>query len=554
MKLSEAKTATECELVMAALSRQRKQSFSNAGLVKAAKELSTALIKENKSPLAKEAQELLETVRDFLDGFDLSSPTLSILATRFVTPTFDKVGPIEDGVKKRFLTETAPPPINGPNVPRRTITSEQVTTYDNLRNQIISAELTHGKDYYFCYHAQDPRMRIAQDLYRKVVEKYLNVTFPKDFYFFRFPGPNETTFSTYKTATELLVDKILETGMVDDNDAGTKLHMISVNLSLFGSLGHAGEETFHYFQIGKGQTPLDPTAFVKGFFEKFGYDPLWVPLLIKLGEIIDTTEGSMFQIMIPQKMVDDVLYMAHPHGLPFDDELLDDLHYIGDIRYRWSDEEDEGLKREKMNDELTRKLKLFPHRPAPKPKPLKSALKKKQEVIIEDEETIEEKNKRIEDETSTRYRKDLDELTRRTVTRALNGYYRPSLYLDDFGTTPEVLQDKQLETVKNLAEKAPDHIGHGKKSPHELMRIQNRALFMQARLLLSTHNTLNPTSGIKIIRHTTASPKQMQQYEDILDRMCKLFIKPKPLIEDELYNFCQIALGAKKPPLMLMGP
>ena len=95
----------------------------------------------------------------------------------------------------------------------------------------------------------------------------------------------------------------------------------------------------------------------------------------------------MFQIMILRGFVDHVAYMAHPHGIPFDDELLDDMHYIGDIKASgpiWSRGEGDDqhntskqLSREKMNDELSRKLKLFPQRPraAGPPQPLRSAFK-----------------------------------------------------------------------------------------------------------------------------------------------------------------------------------
>jgi hypothetical protein len=512
----------------------------------------------------------IKTARKILDGdFELESlksVTKSVLRTQFVSPTFEDKGPIAHGVHRRFLKPT-PPPVQPNTIPRRVISATQATTYKRVRDEVIHNEQIYGTGYYCFYHAQDPRMRIAQDLYRRVYEKYTQEEIDKDFYFFRFPTPVDSTFSKYSTANEFLIDKIRETGMIDDNDAGTKLHIISANLSLFGSMGHAGEETFHYFQIGKGQTELNPTSFIQQFFQNFGFDESVVPDLMKAASLIDSSEGSMFQIFVPKNMVDIVAFLAHPHGIPFDDQLLDDMHSVGDIRYRWEKyDEDMGngmiverrrLAREKMNDELTRKLKLFPrHTGAPQTsQPLKSALKKSNtpRVIVPPTATELEDRENL---MASRFREHLNELTQRTIERVTQGQYLPSRALEKYSqsthsfVSPELHHHKaKLQPFqgtpppatkrdpyrehwvdsKSMQRLSLDELGHGRKSPHELMRIQNRALFMQARLLLTTHHMLNPKSGIKIIRHTTVPPEEMASYQELLDRMCDTMLKPKSL-------------------------
>lgn len=502
-----------------------------------------ALIRERTTAgdeLVRRADQAVEATEKLLAG-EPPSPTLALLYTTFVDAEFRDRGPIKTGVEQRFMTPTAPAPapLNGaPARPARSISDQQAEAYGRLRDQVIDAEREYGaRDYCVFYHAQDPRMRIAQDVYRKAYEKFHKAAVPDDFHFLRFPTPKNDPFTRWKDATAFLVDKIQETGMIDDNDAGTKLHIISANLTLFGSLAHAGEETFHYFQIGKGQTPLDPTWLIQGFLDGFGYEGSLASAFVRLNDLIDTVEGSLFQILVPTAIVDKIAYLAHPHGIPFDDELLDDIHAIGDIRYQKGPNQDgeaEGPRREKLNDELSRKLKLFPQRPpvdeiVVDPPPLRSAMRQPgapRRVIAPvelDPATVQAR----EDTMSRRYRKDLDALTARTIERARAGQYCPSRYLAEYARDPSRFADVRLDATRDHAERAPDHVGHGKVSPHELMRIRNRPLFMQARVLLAKAHMLDPMSGIRIVRHTTVSPRAMAAYERALDGFCDLFIVPK---------------------------
>lgn len=534
--LIDEKNALQLALVIAAKAKvQKKGHVKDIWVIRDQLErLKNALKAEQaKAPptLITECKQLIEAAYSFLNG-STTSPTLAILNEKFFSPEFSDLGPSAQGVHRRFMKPTVPlgQPSDAKAKPTRKIDDKQAGAYKIMRDQIIMKELEYSKDYYVFYHAQDPRMRVAQDIFAHAYAKYYKAPVPEDFYFFRFPKPGDETFSRWKDANQFLIDKILETGMIDDNDGGTKLYIISANLSLFGSLGHAGEETFHYFQIGKGQTELNPTNFVATFLEGFGYISSSAGMLVSFGNFIDTSEGSLFQIFVPKKKVDEVAWMAHPHGIPFDDDLLNDIHAIGNIRYQWEDLPEGGraLKREKMNDELTRKLKLFPQRKkldgiAAEPKQLHSILKKGTDKRKPLALSAEELQKR-EDDTSRKYRKELDELTSRTVERARKGAYFPSKFLDQYAQDPSVFRDKRFEHLKKRKEEAPDHIGHGIQSEHEVLRVRNRPLFMQARILLSSNLMLNPNSGIKIFRHTTVHPNAMQNYKKLLDFACRHLI------------------------------
>ena len=535
MALFEAKRAVEIALVAVVRAQSSGAQVNLSTLRQQRERLAKAILKEgqaSKESLVREAQRALDAADELLTGGKLTSPTLAILGEEFFSPKFEELGPSAKGVHARFMRPT--PPVDPTETRlRRVISEQQAEAYKRMRDSIIAQELIYGRDHYVFYHAQDPRMRVAQDIYARAYMKYHECVVPDDFHFFRFPAPGDGTFSQWDDANEFLIDKIKESGMIDDNDAGTKLHIISANLSLFGSLGHAGEETFHYFQIGKGQTPLDPTWFVGQFLSSFGYDPSMAGLLVGLGDLIDTTEGSMFQIFVPKEHVDEVAWMAHPHGIPHDDELLDDVHYIGDVRYNWVEVEGVGRvpKREKMNDELTRKLKLFPQRDEEieeivvDPPPLRSAMKggrKKPPRVLSEEEI-----QLREDATSRRFRTQLDELTARTIERAKAGRYKPSQFLDAYAKDPSAFRHEHFEKTAKHQSRAPDHVGHGLKSAHEIERIRNRPLFMQARVLLANNLMLNPNSGVRVVRHTTVSDEAMDNYHRLLTNACDLLLRPK---------------------------
>lgn len=110
------------------------------------------------------------------------------------------------------------------------------------------------------------------------------------------------------------------------------------------------------------------------------------------------------------------------------------------------------------------------------------------------------------------------ELNERTVGRFRKGAYSPSKHLEDFIHDPGKLQHPEGHAQKLRMEMNPEHFGgQGVRSPHELMRIQNRSTFMQARLHFSESTTLNPDSGIRIKRFTTMEPKQEEEYNQMLD-------------------------------------
>lgn len=445
----------------------------------------------------------------------------------------------QKGVGSRFLTPT--PELTDEQKqdgrPRRKITSEQVEQYKRIQQEVTAKEEENGADYYPFFHAQDPRIRVAQDIYKRVYSHHHGEEVPDDFHFLRYPGPEGTDYSQYGDMAEFFEADMKQHGLIDDNIVPTKSNIISANLALHGSLNHPGEETFHYFQIGKGQTEIPVASFIDDFLTKFGLDASGVAEIYKEAEALnDTAEGSLFQILVPRHLADDVAYLAHPHGLPHDDELLDDLHTLGPIRYDKpmspSLEEPDSTRpmlpvdhgREKMNDEITRNLDAVRdvwNRDVEEPSPIpgRSIIPPGPGITAEQNEAVRPQlDARAKRRDQWRLKKQATELNDRTLERFRRGEYAPTSHLDDYVSHPEKLSHPDLARQRELVEQNPEHFqGQGKKSRHEMMRVANRQNFMQARVLLSEKYMLNPNSGIKIVRHTTMDEESAKKYETLLD-------------------------------------
>ena len=453
-------------------------------------------------------------LRDVSEG----SATLAHLKTPYVGKSMRVKDEIENGVRARFLTPTddADAGLAGPK--KRQISAEQVAAYRDISARAIDVEKQVRNTDFVFYHAQDPRMRVAQDVYKRAYSAFHGVGVPENFHFLRFPTPGNDEFSRHRNVRSYFLEDMNAHGMIDDNINPTKTHLTSVNPALHGGLGHAGEETFHYFQIGQGQTELPVANIMKGFLEGFGVNGDGAAELYQRAAALNATkEGSLFQILVPKDMVDDVAYMAHPHGLPHDDQLFDDLHTMGEIRYPRrvavvpdplavvapplrrgvGTEANSGLPpREKMNDEVTRNLLNMRTAWKPADAPVGPPLTRQQEFFLN----------RTKD------------LSDRTVQRFVEGRYKPSEHLRDFIEHPSLLQHPEGHVQALRMRTNPDHFGgQGVRSEHELMRIQNRSTFMQARLHFSEATTLNPTSGVRMNRYTTMEGENLRQYNQLLD-------------------------------------
>jgi hypothetical protein len=449
-----------------------------------------------------------------------TSATKAHLKTSFVDDRMQVRGPLKEGVEDRFFTPTNNPPPQPGAPPTRQISEAQAETYKQTMHDVVDTEKDHADTHYAMYHAQDPRMRIAQDVYKHVYALHHGTDVPEDFHFMRFPGPEDHNYD--EGLNEFFHHDMEQHGMIDDNIQPTKSKIISTNLSAFGGLGHSGEETFHYFQTGKGQTPPPVANMIQGFLGKFGYDTSGVEDFYREAEPLnDTPEGSLLQMMIPKGDIDKVAYAAHPHGIPHDDQLLDDLHGIGTIKY--AKDASGSLTREKMNDEVTRKLtdirdvwQRKDELPSPESLPVTTGASPRGILkggsgggADRSEEDIAAAKQRQDALLLSQAKK----LHERTRERFDQGAYHLSGMMDDYIHDPSNLQHPEAQQQKQRMDDNPEHFGgQGMRSHHEVLRMRNRSNFLQARLHMSKQHMLNPESGIQIKRHTTLPPDREEAY------------------------------------------
>lgn len=195
-----------------------------------------------------------------------------------------------------------------------------ISNFRNLINQMNKTARANMKTSYDFYHAQTSDFRIIQDTYKKLYEILAIKAQIKNFTFLRFRDP---IFEKYDNIGDLLKDELRNKGLIDDNNKEVRTNILSVNLSPFGNVGTPGEATFYYFLHGVSH--MDPSWLLEDFFNKVGLGNKYLDDFRELGKSIQTKEGSLFQIFIPKKKVDQICYLAWRHGVPYDTKIIKDL-------------------------------------------------------------------------------------------------------------------------------------------------------------------------------------------------------------------------------------
>jgi hypothetical protein len=125
------------------------------------------------------------------------SATLAHLSTPYVDKNMNRRRSLARGAGVRFYEPTPPAPVEENAPPRRQISPEQAQQYKKIRGDVIDTEKGLADSHYAFYHAQDPRMRIAQDVYKRVYQRHFGKQLPEDSHFMRFPGPEDEEFNQH---------------------------------------------------------------------------------------------------------------------------------------------------------------------------------------------------------------------------------------------------------------------------------------------------------------------------------------------------------------------
>ena len=185
----------------------------------------------------------------------------------------------------------------------------QLEENKSLIAKIIEQEKQLSDTYYFFYHAHKKELMILHD-FIKVLHSYMYLITPRlDFTFMRF---KHSMSLPYKNVYEYLDAQ----SPIDDSNDITRGHMASVNVALFGNHLYYGECTFDYFLADKNASMISLYTYLQSIFNHYGFSTRYLSELTDLTCFLDSPTGNLLQICIPHSMVDDLVYLARPYGMP----------------------------------------------------------------------------------------------------------------------------------------------------------------------------------------------------------------------------------------------
>jgi len=187
-----------------------------------------------------------------------------------------------------------------------------------IAKKCIEQEKKYNDSHYVFYHAQVGSLRILQD-FLKELYTLLNIKPLSDFEFIRPWYANEKT-----TDVNTFIDneeKGSHHGWYDHrSDLRNKL--LSVNISLFGNHYNYGECTYDYFKSNLSIGAPAVKSAIEKIFTRFNLNKNYVYDVLGIMKGEDEYKASLFQILIPKKIIDQCVYLSHAYGTPYRNNIV----------------------------------------------------------------------------------------------------------------------------------------------------------------------------------------------------------------------------------------
>ncbi len=212
--------------------------------------------------------------------------------------------------------------------------AEGLSKNKNIINQAIDREKKYKQNYSVFYTSvpylhlhQDTVVRLYQDIIRKLYKienGKIGALKDKAFQFLRYTY-NDPTYNQFENVNEFLVSEINKNGVVMDRDPRIGTILISTNLSLFGNVGFTGESTWYFFNHPQpwGEIRKD---WLEAAIKSYGYSTQYIDELVDLTKYLKDKDGNLgsdlFQIFIPNNLVDQIGYLSWRLGIPFDTKFI----------------------------------------------------------------------------------------------------------------------------------------------------------------------------------------------------------------------------------------
>jgi len=180
---------------------------------------------------------------------------------------------------------------------------KKIVRLPKLIARIIEQERKYP-DYQVFYHGQMRDFIVLYDVIKEIQNWFNNKANIPAFEYVRFPEGQNKKLSEYVSLGSLM----------DDTTPEMIKHLLSVNLSLFGSTTQWGSATFSYFLDSRNMRP--PRDLLTEIFNKLNLNTAYIPQILDTLALLESPTGNMLQIFIPRDKVNDYAYLSVAFGKP----------------------------------------------------------------------------------------------------------------------------------------------------------------------------------------------------------------------------------------------
>ena len=194
----------------------------------------------------------------------------------------------------------------------------ELAQHSPLIERIVRNEMAHTDKYVVVYHAQRATFRLLHDLLREIYQ-VLNLQGTMwDHHFIRAWHEALPTVDANH-----YLDDLDHNGWPSwDTIEPLCSQLLSVNLALFGNIGNSGEHTFNFFITDTNISYFDVRSAITALFNAFHFNTDYIDQVQKVFDANKSNQGTLYQILIPNELVDRCVYLCKPGGFPYSDELV----------------------------------------------------------------------------------------------------------------------------------------------------------------------------------------------------------------------------------------
>lgn len=197
---------------------------------------------------------------------------------------------------------------------------KDLNAYKPLVLAMIDNERIYAEDYVF-YHAYKRELGLLFDIYREIFDIFAIQGAQQQAVLVRNIFSLKSQKNIYASANDFI-----DTWQESDEDFHDTRNpilsnlLLSVNLALFGNTLTKGSGSFHYFITSFNISEV--SQFLPNFFNEYAFDKKYLKQIDDLyAQYMKGDGGYMLQIFIPRPLVDTLVYLSRPGGLPVGERI-----------------------------------------------------------------------------------------------------------------------------------------------------------------------------------------------------------------------------------------